>query len=359
MVKPMQTQNRMITIAASAIVIWMTFYLLIVGQSLLMPFVIAVFIWNLLNTLNLGIRHTPHVGKYLPNWLSRLLSLVVIAGLLIMLVNIIGDNVNDVVGASSRYQHNLKQIFSQIDQRNLSKIVTGFDRFLDGLNIQGILLSFYGVFTSIASSAVITLYIVFLFVEQRVVKQKLTVLFPQKEHRLLIDSMIVHIGKDIQSYLGIKSLMGLLTALASWAIMTAVGLDFAEFWALLIFFLNYIPNIGAIVATLFPAILALIQFQTWVPFVIMTSGLVVVQFIIGNLIEPRYLGRSLNLSPLVILIALGLWGQIWGVLGMFLSVPITVILMIIFAHFESTRPLAILLSQDGQIKKAYYPLNIK
>ncbi len=135
--------------------------------------------------------------------------------------------------------------------------------------------------------------------------------------------------------------------------MKIVGLDFAEFWALLIFFLNYIPNIGAIVATAFPSLLALIQFQNWLPFIIITSALTTIQFIVGNLIEPRYLGKSLNLSPLVMLIALAVWGAIWGVIGMFLAVPITVMMIIIFAHFEKTRGLAILLSQDGLINRSY------
>lgn len=138
--------------------------------------------------------------------------------------------------------------------------------------------------------------------------------------------------------------------------MKWVGLDFAEFWALLIFFLNYIPNIGAIVATAFPAALALIQFESWWPFLEVTSGIVAIQFFVGNFLEPRLLGKSLNLSPLVILFALALWGAIWGVLGMFLSVPITVMMMIIFAHFDVTRPIAILLSQDGYIHKSYESL---
>jgi predicted PurR-regulated permease PerM len=85
----------------------------------------------------------------------------------------------------------------------------------------------------------------------------------------------------------------------------------------------------------------------------MTTGIVVIQFIVGNFLEPRLLGKSLNLSPLVILFALALWGAIWGILGMFLSVPITVMMMIIFAHFDATRPIAILLSQDGYIYKSY------
>ena len=80
------------------------------------------------------------------------------------------------------------------------------------------------------------------------------------------------------------------------------------------------------------------------------------QFVVGNVVEPRYLSKSLNLSPLVILFALAFWGAIWGILGMFLSVPITVMMMIIFAHFDKTRPIAILLSQDGYIKNAYNQL---
>jgi predicted PurR-regulated permease PerM len=164
--------------------------------------------------------------------------------------------------------------------------------------------------------------------------------------------------KDTQTYLGIKTLLSIITATASWVIMKWVGLDFAEFWALLIFFLNFIPNIGAIVATAFPMLLALIQFDNWFPFAVITTGIVSIQFVVGNLIEPRFLSKSLNLSPLVILIALALWGAIWGVLGMFLSVPITVMMMIVFAHFEKTRPIAILLSKDGCIQNVYAKLPV-
>ena len=98
--------------------------------------------------------------------------------------------------------------------------------------------------------------------------------------------------------------------------------------------------------------LALVQFQTsWLPFTVICFGIIAVQFVVGNLIEPRFLGKQLNLSPFVILICLGVWGQLWGILGMFLSVPITVILMIVFSHFEKTKGIAILLSQNGLIRQ--------
>ena len=349
--------NRTITFTASLILMWIVGYLLIVGRGLLIPIIIALFIWNLLNTLNNEMRRIPVIGARLPAWVSMVLSLLVVVAMVKVLVNIITNNVNEVIAASSRYQEHLLHLFNNIDKYYRIKALADLDGFLKGLSVQGILVNIYGVFTTITGSAVlIVLYVVFLFVEQHFFKQKINALFPQPGHRQLVDSILSHIVKDTQTYLGLKTLLSLIAATSSWVIMKWVGLDFAEFWALLIFFLNFIPNIGAMVATAFPALLALIQFQNWLPFTIITSGIVMVQFVVGNVLEPRFLSNSLNLSPLVILFALALWGAIWGVLGMFLSVPITVMMLIVFAHFEATRPIAILLSQDGYVRKAYEKL---
>jgi len=350
--------SRTVTFAAGLVVAWIIGYLLIAGRGLLIPIVIAIFIWHLLNTINDYMRQVPFIHTRLPPWLSRLLSLIVVAIMVKILIDIISNNVVEVIAASSRYQDNMMNIFNNVDHYFNIKIMAKLDSFIKGVSVQGVLVNIYGVFTSITGSAVlIALYVIFLFVEQLYFRQKLDSLFSQPEHRQLVNNIITHIVKDTQTYLGLKTLLSLITATASWIIMKAVGLDFAEFWALLIFFLNFIPNIGAILATAFPALLALIQFQSWFPFFIVTSGIVTIQFIIGNLVEPRYMSQSLNVSPLVILFALALWGAIWGILGMFLSVPITVMMMIIFAHFEKTRPIAIMLSQDGHIQKTYENLN--
>jgi len=346
--------NRTITFAAGLILVWIIGYLLITGRGLLIPVVIAIFIWNLLNTLHNTMQQIPVVGSRLPDWLCRLLSLLIVASFVALLINIISNNVSEVITASPRYQENLMRIVNAVNSHYQFKSLLSMEGFLKDISLQGIFVNIYGVFTALTGSAVlIALYVVFLFVEQHYFKQKINALFPQLEHRHVVDSITTHIVRDTQTYLGLKTLLSLITALASWIIMKLVGLDFAEFWALLIFFLSYIPNIGAIVATAFPALLALIQFSSWIPFIIITTGIVIIQFLIGNFVEPKFLSKSLNLSPLVILFALALWGAIWGVLGMFLSVPITVMMMIVFAHFEATRPIAILLSQDGYVKKSY------
>lgn len=359
MAKNIENKNRspVVSFAAGLILVSLIGYLLIAGRSLLIPLVIAIFIWHLLNTIHNAVQRTPFIGTRMPNWLSMVLALFVVALLVKILIDIITNNVNDVIEASSRYQENLTNILNNMDKRFHVKTLANIDTLTQNLSVQRVLINIYGMFTTITGSAVlIALYVVFLFVEQHFFRQKLDALVPQTGHRQLVNNIITHIVRDTQTYLGLKTLLSIVTAMSSWVIMKSVGLDFAEFWALLIFFLNFIPNIGAILATAFPMLLALIQFQSWVPFIVITTGIVVIQFIVGNLIEPRFLGKSLNLSALVILIALALWGAIWGVLGMFLSVPITVMMMIIFAHFDATRPIAIMLSQDGYIKKAYETL---
>ncbi|GEM_PF-3756360 len=120
--------------------------------------------------------------------------------------------------------------------------------------------------------------------------------------------------------------------------------------SLLIFLLNFIPTIGSIVATLFPSLMALAQSSDGFGlFFAVLLGITSLQILIGNIIEPRITGRSLNLSPVVILFNLALWGSIWGVPGMFMCVPLLIITTIVLAHFPRTRPIAILLSSDGRV----------
>ena len=140
-----------------------------------------------------------------------------------------------------------------------------------------------------------------------------------------------------------------MTGFGSYLILIMVGVDFAAFWGFLIFLLNYIPTIGSLLGVVFPSVLALVQFGTYTEPLIVLGACSAIQMTIGNFIEPRAMGSTLNVSPLVVILSLVVWGTIWGVVGMFLSVPITVALIIIFASFPATRPIAIILSRDGQV----------
>ncbi|MBT5527862.1 MAG: AI-2E family transporter, partial [Cytophagia bacterium] len=104
-----------------------------------------------------------------------------------------------------------------------------------------------------------------------------------------------------------------------------------------------------LIATLFPSIIALVQFSSFSHFFLVLALIGAVQIVVGNLLEPRIMGQTLNISPLVVIISLTFWGAIWGVLGMLLSVPIMVMLIIIFAQFENTKSIAVLLSAKGNV----------
>jgi AI-2 transport protein TqsA len=140
-----------------------------------------------------------------------------------------------------------------------------------------------------------------------------------------------------------------MTGVLSYIAMLFIGVDAALFWAFLIFLLNYIPTIGSLLGTLFPATFALMQYGELMPFVWVLIAVGVIQIIVGNIIEPKIMGDSLNISALVVILTLSFWGLVWGVIGMILSVPITVIIIIICAEFPKTRFIAIMLSDKGSI----------
>lgn len=148
----------------------------------------------------------------------------------------------------------------------------------------------------------------------------------------------------VQNYMWIKTLVSLLTGVLSYVVMKVVGLDFAETWAILIFLLNFIPTIGSILGTLIPAVAGLIQFPSIGPILILLGGISAVQFVVGNIIEPTLSSRTLNLSPLAIILALSFWSAVWGIPGAFLSVPLTVCVAIICSHVSALRSFAIVLA---------------
>jgi predicted PurR-regulated permease PerM len=154
----------------------------------------------------------------------------------------------------------------------------------------------------------------------------------------------------VQRYLVIKTitsaLTGVLVTIGCWII----GLDFAMLWGLLAFALNYIPTIGSIVAAVPPILLAFIQLGP-VSALLVTVLNLAVNFGVGNVMEPRMMGRGLGLSSLVVFLSLVFWGWIWGPMGMLLSVPLTVVVKIMFEYHEETRPVAVLLGPAVREKR--------
>ena len=200
----------------------------------------------------------------------------------------------------------------------------------------------------IATNALLVLvYLGFLIVSRRAFERKAVRLYPSREERHNAFQVFLRVRDGVERYLWIQTVTGLIIAVASWGVMALVGLDNAIFWAFVIFIVNYIPIVGAVAAIVLPAIFAMVQFDGFVQALFVLGGLGLITFVVGNILLPRMQGDSLNMDPLVVLLSLAFWGAIWGVTGMFLSTPLTVLVMVILAQFEGSRWIAILLSADG------------
>jgi len=337
-------------VALAMFVVVLVFYLLNLGQSLLLPLVIAGAIAYLINILAHAFGVVSFKGFTLPKSLAMLLAVAVILVSISLVIQLITDNVAGVIQKAPGYQENLeRRIFAAYSLLGFEESPSLRD-ILSKVDFSSYLQSFGGTVRALVSSTgIIIVYLIFIFLEQRTFDAKIRALVLQRSEQKDVFSLIEQINHDIRSYIGIKVVTSATTGIISYFVLHMVGVDFASFWAVLIFLLNFIPTIGSIIATAFPSLLALVQFETAGPFFITISILTAIQFSIGSLIEPKLMGNRLNLSPLVILLSLGLWGSIWGIPGMFLCVPITVIIMIICAYFPETRPIAVALSGNGEL----------
>lgn len=222
--------------------------------------------------------------------------------------------------------------------------------FTEFLDVGGIVGSLAKTFTGLAGKTlIIFVYVAFLLYEQRTFDGKISAMISDPKKESSVRSVLKTIDEKIQLYIWVKTVMSALTGGLSFVVLKWVGVDFAEFWALIIFFLNFIPTIGSMLGIVFPALLTLIQFNGYSEFIVVSLGLSAVQMSIGNFLDPRMMGESLNLSPLVIILSLATWGTIWGIPGMFLSIPIMVIVAIMLGQFQMTRGIAVLLSKNGKI----------
>ncbi len=342
--------DKLLHFTLSAIILTLIILLLYYGYPLLIPFFVSIVIWYLIISFSSFLNHFPVIGRYIPRWLSYLLAVAVAFAVIWFVFTIVTNNINELISIAPKYQARLMavsdEIFRLLDVKDPPSLNQAFERF----NFMSLLSSTAGIMADFGRNIfIILIYVLFLLLEHHSFDQKLSCLIRDKDKRKSVRKMINKITIQIQSYLKIKTFMGILTALSSYFILLIVGVDFADFWALLIFFFNFIPNIGSIVATILPCLLTLVQFDSFAPFFIVAISLTTMQFIIGNILEPRLMGKSFNLSPLAIIVSLSVWGYLWGIIGMLLCVPIMVMVSIIFANFPGTRPIAIVLSESGDI----------
>lgn len=199
----------------------------------------------------------------------------------------------------------------------------------------------------VSTAAFVLVYLGFIVASRRGWERKAVSLFPGRERRAEALEGFLRIRNGVEQYLWVQTVTGLMIAGASWVAMVAVGLDNAIFWAILIFIASYIPVVGGIIGVAAPPVFALLQFDSLWQAIVLFIVLQAVGLFVGNVIQPRMQGRSLNMDPIVLLLALAFWTVLWGLPGAFLSTPLTTVMMVVLAQFEGTRWVAVLLSADG------------
>lgn len=336
--------NGLILFIGATFILWM-------GSSIFIPLLVAAFLWYLINAT------ATYYRKLIPwrpesKWINISLTL---------LTNVLA--IGTFFGLIYLFATHVRPMFSELltampnIQEKVNKLWTYISKTL-GINIAtDTLPSISSVVSNIGSSVakiatsmgMVIVYMIFMFVEQSTFHKKFAELFPNKNQSKKMHFILSSINENMKKYLFMKTLLSGITGALSYFWMHALGLEFAGVWAFVIFILSYIPTIGAIISCALPIVFALVTFNTFNEPVLIAIGLIALQVVFGNILEPKLTGKTLNLSTLAILINLVFWGLIWGVAGMFFSVPLLVATFIITAQFDSTRWIAILLSADGKI----------
>jgi len=316
-------------------------------QSVMLPLIVAVIIAVIFEPFHMWLQ-----TKRVPGFASIIIIVIIILIISNITSLFVITSFSSFKDAIPRYQEKFGLMYSNFaawlensyyfkayfaKSVNLNSLVTG-ERV--GSMMEGILSGVLGLF---GNYVLILIYVVFLLTEMGSVRDRVRLAFSE-ENSSRISVIIENIFTDIKKYLVGKTLINFTHAVLVFIILTLFGADFAIVWGFLTFFMAFIPNIGPFFATILPFAAVLIQFDNTGTSIVLLILLIVIGFVMGNIVEPKIFGNTLNLSPFLILASLIFWGYLWGIMGMLLSVPILSMIKITLSKFESTRPVSILMS---------------
>jgi AI-2 transport protein TqsA len=315
-------------------------------RRILEPFVLALFLLMMIDGLA---RNLPTRIKGFPKEAALPAAITLIVAIFGLTLWLIADNAAAFAADSKLYTDRLNALLVTGAQHfGLSVTPTAADliRKFDPGRYAGALAEGLGHFAEAA--VFVLIYLGFLLASRRGFAAKARELFKTESERSEASRIFDRIRRGVESYVWVQTVIGLIITALSAILMFAVGLTHIPFWCVIIFLANYIPAIGAAIGILFPAAFGLVELDGAWRGLVLLGGLEVVHFAVSHVVQPRMQGRSLNVDPIVVLLALAFWGAVWGVVGAFLSTPLAVMAMAVLAEFSATRPLAVLLSSDGK-----------
>jgi AI-2 transport protein TqsA len=275
-----------------------------------------------------------------------LMVLLGVIGIFIGLGAVLGNSVNNFAEDAPLYANKLRDIghnvVESINERGIN-IPDEWDGALDPASILNYTASILTEFGALMGNALLVLFIIlFMMLERSSLAMKAEVIAGSYNNNLEVFRTII---ESIRTYLGLKTVISLITGVFIWLWLLVFGIEYALLWGLIAFMLNYIPNIGSIIAGIPAVLFALVQLGLpgagWA-----VLGYLIVNLVIGNVVEPRMMGKEMGLSTLIVFLSLVFWGFILGTIGMFLAVPLTMTFKIILDQYPKTKWISILLGSD-------------
>ncbi|MBU2892586.1 AI-2E family transporter [Colwellia sp. D2M02] len=315
------------------------------AANILVPFLLSIFIAIICNPL------IKKASDYnIPKAISVITVIAIFVVLALSLTGLVGQSLNELSQHIPHYREQLKQQFVWLTEffsrYDIHLSIDIFTEYFDPAAAMGLAADMLSGFGSVmANLFLIILTVVFMLFEASS--------FPNKIHFALDDpqmrlKQIERFLSSVNNYIAIKTLVSIATGCIVSSMLWAFGLDFFLLWGVLAFLLNYIPNIGSIIAAVPAVTLAILQLG--IPEAgLIGLGYIMINMVMGNIIEPRYLGKGLGLSTLVVFLSLIFWGWLLGTVGMLLSVPLTMILKIGLENSPEGRWLAVLLSDEQEV----------
>jgi AI-2 transport protein TqsA len=319
------------TISLATIAIFALGAMLIYARSVLIPFVLAVLIFLLVSPVLDFLVLKLRFKRALAVLVTLLLVLVIISIVFVLL----SEAVQTIIATAGLYADSFVNLIDigieKMNRWNVTPDIANINEIITN-KVPGMVTGSFGTaFDIISELFLIAIFVIFLLAG--------------RHPELAWHGVYADIIAKIRRYIITKTAVSTVTGILVWLTLAAFGLDLAPVFGMLAFLLNFIPSIGSIIATLLPIPIAVAQFQgnPWmIVLVIAIPG--AIQITIGNVIEPKIMGKGLDLHPIVILLALSFWGLIWGAVGMFLSVPITAMIRIVLMQFETLKPVGMLLA---------------
>jgi predicted PurR-regulated permease PerM len=336
--------RRLNVVAMSVLLIVLTLHLAREFATILQQLLIAGFLAYLILPI-----HRRLVRNRVAPWLSALLLIVVFMSASYGLGQMIYTSIADLATGIPKYQRTLSNLIQRaadripgVNKQVLQQIIVGQNASVES-TVEVIRSALGSFFTFLTQLTLVLVYLAFLMAEQVSLRGRIATAFdPEQSSRIL--TVIAKINDSIVEYIAVKTLMSLLTMVLTVVVLVLFGVKFAMLWGIVAFLFNYIPYVGSLVATLLPVMLSLVDSESPLRALVLLIVLTVVQNSIGYVVEPRFAGRRLDLSPLIIILALAFGGTVWGVCGMILAIPLTVAIKAVLENIDQTRPFAALMS---------------